>query len=125
MPTSDDIRQDIELKVVELLKQKVEDGAMTEERSQTIAKLVLDTLRPGMNLTQLFQAIPKLDDSFPELSQIILPYLHQYEDNITNKAKETIQTLIKQGHYDAATKLAKDAINQEVELVITGSGKAH
>ena len=120
----DDIRQEIELKVVELLKQKVEDGTMTEERSQHVAKIVLDTLRPGMSLVELYKAIPTLDDTCPELSPVIVPYLRVYEENITKKTQETISNMIKLGQYDAASSLAKKTINQDVELVMTGSGRA-
>lgn len=121
--TPDDMRQEIELKVVELLKEKVASGEMTEERSQQVAKLVLDTLRPGMSLVELYKAIPKLDDTVPELSAIILPYLRQYEEHITKKAQGTISTMIKEGQYNAATTLAQKTIAQEVDLVMTGTGK--
>lgn len=122
-PTADDIRQDIELKVVELLKKLVEEGSVTEERSQQIAKIVLDTLSPGMSLAQLYKAIPKLDDTAPELSPIILPYLRQYEEHITKKAEVDVQNLIKSGQYDAAADLAKKTISQEVELISYGAAK--
>ncbi len=123
-PTADDIRQDIELNVVELLKKLVEEGSITEERSQQIAKIVLDTLAPGMTLSELYKAIPRLDDTASELSPVILPYLRQYEEHITKKARENVQNLIRLGQYDAASDLAKKTIDQEVDLVSYGtSGK--
>ena len=51
----DDIRQEIELKVVNFLKEKATEGTMTEERSQQIAQRVLDTLTPGMSLEELYK----------------------------------------------------------------------
>lgn len=112
----DDIRKDIELKVVELLKAKLSDGTMTEERSKGISKIVLDLLEPGMDLTSLYKAIMKLDDECPELSLIVLPYAKQYEETITQKATSQVQNYIKVGQYDAAVNLAKKVASQDVEL---------
>ena len=70
----DDIRQQIELKVVELVKARMADGSMTEERSQQVSQRVLDLLQPGMSMEALYRAISKLDDTMPELSPGVLPY---------------------------------------------------
>lgn len=119
----DDLRQRIELNVVELIKTKLADGTMTEERSQQISQMVLDTLKPGMNLEELYKAIPKLDDAAQELSTIIIPYLREYEDKIAQTAEGTVRSLIRQGQYDAAVKLSQNVINQDVALVWQGAGK--
>ncbi|MBI4066113.1 hypothetical protein HY411_00190 [Candidatus Gottesmanbacteria bacterium] len=115
----DDIRQQIELKVVELIKTKLADGSISEERSQQISQMVLSTLTPGMTLEALYKAIPKLDDAYPELSPIILPYLREYEDKVAQTAEVTVRDFIRQGKYDAATQLAKKAIAQDIDLVWT------
>lgn len=117
--TADDIRQDIELKVVELLKQQIAAGTMTEERSQQIAKIVLEALRPGMSLEELYKSIPKLDDTASEISPIILPYLKDYEEHVTKKTQSQVQNLIRQGQFDAAAKLAEQAVHQDIKLVWT------
>lgn len=116
----DDIRQEIELKVVELLKQKVEEGTMTEERSQALAQLVLSALRPGMSWEELMKTIPTLDDTAPELSLVILPYLRRYDEIIRHKAERKVADLIKIGQYDAAATLSKQVIAQE-GIQMTGS----
>ena len=121
--TPDDIRQQIELKVVEFLRHVVTEGTMTEERSQAIAKLVLTHLVPGMSWHELYKAIPKLDDASQEISPIIVPYLREYEDRIAQAAEKTVSEYIHLGKYDAAINLAKKVINQEVEIVWTASAK--
>ena len=118
--TPDDIRQQIELQVVELIKARTAEENMTDERSQAISQRVLDLLQPGMSLEALYKAISKLDDNAPELSPIIIPYLRDYEINVTKKAQEEIQRMIKEGQFDAAAKLAEKAINQDVQLVWEG-----
>lgn len=122
--TPDDLRQQIELKVVEMIKQKLSDGTMTEERSQELSQIVLDTLKPGMSFEELYRAIPKLDDNASELSPIILPILRNYEQNVNKKALESVSNLIKLGQFDAAAKLADRAINQDVKLVWQGKGES-
>lgn len=121
--TPDDIRQQIELKVVEFLRKVVTEGTMTEERSQAIAKLVLEHLTPGMSWQALYKAIPKLDDASQEISPIIVPYLREYEDRVAQAAEVTVRDFIRQGKYDAAVKLAQRVIAQDVDLVWTASAK--
>ena len=52
--TPDDLRQQIELKIVELIKEKLSDGSMTEDRAQEISQMVLNQLKPGMNFEELY-----------------------------------------------------------------------
>lgn len=119
----ENLRQQIELDVVELLKNRLADGSLTEERAQAISQHVLKTLVPGMNAKDFYKRIPELDDAFPELSPIILPILRAVEENINQKVVSSVANLIRVGQYDAATKLAQDTINQDVDQVWQGSGK--
>jgi len=121
--TPDDIRQQIELAVVEMIKVKLADGSMTEERSQQISQTVLDTIKPNMSWEDLYDAIFKLDDNCQELSPIVLPYAQQYEQNITQKTIASVENLIKTGKYDAASKLAQDTIHTNIKLKWQGSGR--
>ena len=118
--TPDDLRQQIELQVVELIKRKLADGTMTEERSQQISQVVLDTIRPGMTIEELYRAVPKLDDTLPELAPIVLPIVRQYEQEITQQAQRGVSELIRQGQFDAAASLAHKAISQDLKLVWEG-----
>lgn len=121
--TPDDIRQQIELKVVELIKARLADGSITEERAQKLSQIVLDTITPGMSFEALYKAVAKLDDFAPELAPIVLPLMREYEDTVVAQAQDRVRTLIREGQYDAATKLAKNAINQSVTLVWKGAGQ--
>ena len=121
--TPDDIRQQIELKVVELIKAKLADGSMTEERAQQASQIVLDTLKPGMGYEELYQAIGKLDDTVQELAPVVLPLMQQYERDIVKPIEKNVQDLIMHGQFDAATALAKKAIGQDVKLEYVGTGK--
>jgi hypothetical protein len=76
-----------------------------------------------MTYEELYKAIPKLDDTFPELSSVILPILKEYELNVNQKAMDSVRELIRQGQFDAAAKLGKRTVSQDIKLVWQGSGK--
>lgn len=120
----DDLRQQIELQVVELIKAKLADGSMTEERAQQASQVVLDSLKPDMSFEELYQAIGRLDDVVQELAPVVVPIMKQYEAQIVQPISTNVSELIRQGQYDAASALAKKAISQDVKLQWTGSGKA-
>jgi hypothetical protein len=119
-----DLRQSIELKVVELIKKRLEDGTITEERAQELSQLVLDTITPGMSLDELHKAIPTLDDTAPELSPIVLPVVRMYEDTVAKQAEEGVRGFIRTGQYDAAVALAKQTISHDAKVEWHGIGKA-
>ena len=121
--TPDDLRQQIELQVVELIKKKLADGSMTEERAQQASQVVLDTLKPGMSFEELYQAVGRLDDVVQELAPVVLPILKQYEQDIVKPIQKNVTELIMQGQYNAATRLAKQAIGQDIKMEWTGSAK--
>lgn len=118
--TPDDLRQQIELSVVELIKSRLTDGSITEERAQALSQIVLDTIKPDMSFEALYKAAAKLDDHAPELAPIVLPLMQEYEKTIVSQAQHTVSSLIRQGQYDAATNLAQKAIAQDIDLVWTG-----
>jgi hypothetical protein len=121
--TPDDIRQQIELQVVDLIKKKLAEGSMTEERAQQASQIVLDTLKPGMGYEELYRAVGKLDDVVQELAPVVLPFMEQYEHEIVKPVQKNVTELIMQGQYDAATALAKKAISQDIKMQWTESGK--
>lgn len=113
----DELREQIELEIVELIRRKLESGEITEGRAKQLAQRALDVLKPGMSFDQLYKAIPTLDDTIPELAPVVLPHIKDYEVNVTAKALENVRNLIAQGQYDAAATLGKKASNRDVELV--------
>jgi hypothetical protein len=120
----DDIREEIELQIVDLLKEKLATGEMTDSRAQQISERTLTILVPGMSFEKLYRAIGALDDTMTELSPVILPYIKEYEENVTGQALSSVRELIKQGQYDAAAKLGVKAAGSDVELQWSGSSSA-
>ncbi|MCX8009302.1 MAG: hypothetical protein N3A54_06450 [Patescibacteria group bacterium] len=122
--TPDDLREEVELKIVELIKEKLENGTMTEERSEAIAQHVLDTLKPGMSFQELYKAIFNLDDQFIELSPIVLPIIRDYDEKVIKKVTKKVSELIQQGQYEEAEELSKKAIAGNLKIVWQASAKA-
>lgn len=122
--TADDVRQQLEQQIVELIQEKLQDGTLVEDRAQAMSRLALELLRPGMSLDELYRAVPKLDDTFQELAPVVLPIVRDYEEHVVIPAQKGIANLIHQGQYDAAVKLAKKVVAQEVKLEWQGSAKA-
>lgn len=120
----DDLRQKIELQVVELIKAKLADGTLSEERAQAISQLTLDLLKPGMSFEELYRTIPKLDDTFPELSSVVAPIVNEYEQRVVSRAKQGVSDLIRQGQFDAAAKLGQKVVGGNVTLEWQGTADA-
>lgn len=120
----DEIREDIELRIVELIKSLLSTGTITDDRARQLSQRTLEVLVPGQTLEELYRAIPKLDDTMSELAPIVLPFMRDYEQNVTKQAQTNVEELIRQGQYDAAVKLSQQAIDKKVDLVWKGSAKA-
>jgi len=121
--TPDDLRQKVELRVVEMIKQKLAEGTLTEERSQAIAQHVLDSLKPGMTFQELYKAIFKLDDMYGELCPVTLPIIKEYEDTVTKQAQKAVSQLIAQGKYEEAETLAQQTVTGNINIVWQASAK--
>ena len=119
----DELREQIELEIVELLRAKLDAMEITDTRAKAIAQRALDVLRVGMSFEELYKAIPTLDDTMPELAPVVLPHIRDYETNVTSQALKNVRNLIKQGQFDAAAALGKKASSRDVELVWTGTGR--
>ncbi len=121
--TPDDLRQKVELRVVEMIKQKLAEGTLTEERSQAIAQHVLDSLKTGMTFQELYKAIFKLDDMYGELCPVTLPIIKEYEDTVTKQAQKAVSQLIAQGKYEEAETLAQQTVTGNINIVWQASAK--
>ena len=93
--TPDDLRQQIELAVVELIKK-----TRRRHHDRIEVRLSLKTcsicLNQACRLKKLYRALPKLDDAFPE-SPLSSSSPTEYEDHITQQASSTVSELIKRG----------------------------
>lgn len=118
--TPDELREEVELAVVDLLRDLLDRGKITDNRAQAISQQVLDTLTPGMSFEQIYQMVPKLDDNTPELAPVTTPIIREYEERVVSQATNEVSKLIREGQFDAASKLAKQAVSKEVKIAWEG-----
>jgi len=106
----DDFRKLIEIEVLKTIKKLAEEGNITKEKIQAIAKNTLDLIQEGMTLEELYRNAVKLDDNFPELSPVVFTIMKEYEEKYEKKALTQVSDLIKTGHYDEAQDMVKKVL---------------
>lgn len=86
------LRNDFELHVVELIKEALQDGKMSEPRAQQIARMVLDALRPGHSVHEVYQCALELCSRVPELMSLIPSIVKDFKaNNISISPQEEVK----------------------------------
>lgn len=112
----DDLKSEIQSKIVDLITKKLESGQMSPERAKEIAKMILDKLSGSYTFEELIKIIPKLDDQFEELGQVIVPVMVDYEKRMREEINTKINDHLQQKNFDEVLRIAKDAITMESQL---------
>jgi hypothetical protein len=102
--------------IVDLITKKLEAGTINEDRAKEIAREVLKRLPEHITYEELIRVIPKLDDDYKELAEVVVPIMVEYEQKIRVIINQKISALMQQQKYDEALELAKKAIEFEKGL---------
>lgn len=113
---SSPIKDKIQTQVVELISKGLESGEISESRAREIAKLVLEKLPDNLTEEEMMLIIPKLDDEFRELSEIVMPIMQDYEARIRAAVEKKILDLARARKFQEAIDLAKKAIALSSQL---------
>jgi hypothetical protein len=113
---AEELRQKVQEQIVSLITKKLEAGEINEARAKEIAALVLEKLPSDISYDKLMQVLPKLDDHFLELSNVVVPIMIEYEQKVRKAVDEKITALIKSGQLDQALNIAKKALDFEKNL---------
>ena len=113
---AEEVKEQLQAKIVEIITSKLESGEMTEDRAKQIAKHVLDQLPEGISYQQLMEKIPRLDDHFHEIGSAVIPIMVEYEKKMKAIIEERISALLKANKLDEALDFTKKAINFEKSL---------
>lgn len=113
---ADALKNAIQTQIVELITRKLEAGLMTAERAKEIAKMILDQMSGEYSYEELIKLIPKLDDHFEELGQVIVPVMVDYEKKLREEINSKIESHLKEKNFDEVLRLAKEAIALESQL---------
>lgn len=114
LSNSEEFRKFIEVEVLKIIKDLAENGQTPQEKIQSIARLTLDLIQPGMTLEQLYQNAVKLDDRNPELAPVVFMVMKEYEEKYERKALEQVSQLVKSGQYDEAQNMVKKVLQFKI-----------
>lgn len=99
---AEEYRKNLEFKILEIIKDKLEEGQMDTDRARKIAKMVLDKLHPPLTLEQIHQIAPSLDDHFTELADAVLPIVEDHQREIEKVVAQHATRLINSGKFEEA-----------------------
>ena len=111
-----EIKRIIQEKIVELITKRLSSGQMTPERAKEIAGMILDKMPDNISYDDLISILPKLDDHFDELSQIIVPVMLDYEKRMREEINIKIDEHLNMKNFDEVLRLAREAIEKEKQL---------
>lgn len=112
----EEIKNLVQAQIVDLITRKLQSGQMSSERAKEIAQLILDKLSGQLTTDELIQIIPKLDDQFEELGQVIVPVMVEYEKSFREQINQKIDSHLQEKNFDEVLRLAKEAIKKESQL---------
>lgn len=112
----EELKKEVQARIVDLITRKLEAGQMSADRAREIAKMILDRMSGNISFEELIKLIPKLDDQFQELSQVIVPIMVDYEKRMREEINTKIDSHLKQKNFDEVLRIAKEAIEHESQL---------
>lgn len=117
-PTTPDkgLRERVQAQVVELITQGLEEGTISEDRARNIARLVLERLPEGVSNEELMQILPKLDDDFAELTEVVLPIVSEYEEKLRQAVESKVLDLVRARKFKEALDLTRQGIDMSRNL---------
>lgn len=110
------LRQKVQAEVVNIITRGLEEGTISEERAREMAKLILEKLPEGVSDEELLAIIPKLDDEFTELTEVVLPIVTEYEQKIRTAVEEKALKLVRDQKFTEALELARKGIEMAKNL---------
>ena len=115
---AEEFRKMIEVEVLKIIKDLAEKGQTPQERIQELAQLVLDLIKPGMNLEELYSNAVKLDDRHSELAPVVFKVMKEYEEVYEKKALTHVNQLIKSGNFDQAQDMVKKVLKFKISNIV-------
>lgn len=109
-------KKEVQAQIVALITKKLETGEMTPDRAKEIASMILEKMPEDMSDEQLLEIIPKLDDHFNELAQVVVPIMLDYEAQMRMEVNRQIDEHLKQKDFDSVLQITKQAIEKEKQL---------
>ncbi|MBD3280299.1 hypothetical protein GF389_02115 [Candidatus Dojkabacteria bacterium] len=110
------LREKVQSQVVALITERLKAGEMTQERSKKIASMVLEKMPEDINYKELMNVIPKLDDEFGELAEVVIPIMTEYEKKLHKAIENRVLSLVREKKFKEAMIEARRGIELEKRL---------
>lgn len=110
------LREKVQSDIVNLITQKIKSGEMSQDRAQQIAAMVLEKVPENISREELLKVIPKLDDEFIELADVVVPIMTEYEKTIHKTIEEKVLKLVREKKFKEAMIEARRGIEIEKGL---------
>ncbi len=111
------LRDEVQEKTVALVTKGLEEGEMSEERARAIAQMILEKIPEGISDKELMNVLPKLDDEFKELADVVMPIITEYELKVRKAVEQKVLKLVRQKKFKQALKLTRQGIEYTSKLV--------
>ena len=113
-----ELKRKIEKEVLRVIHNLAKENARPPSYLSSMAQTALDLLEPAQTIDELYRNAIRLDDNFPELSEIVYTLLEEYEKKYQESAVRLASQLVKQGQYE----LAEQTIKKFLEFKINKYG---
>ncbi len=110
------LRERIQKDIVALITDKLRSGEMSQERAQKIAATVLEKIPENISYEELYRILPKLDDDFRELADVVVPMMVEYEKKVRKTIEDRVLKLVRDKKFKEAMIEARKGIELEKRL---------
>lgn len=108
-------RKKIELEILQIIEGRLKSHQMGATRAKEIARYILGSLHPNMDLDQIYEMVQNFDDHFSELVPVVLEVSKDYDERVKKAVVDHVTVLLRQGKIDEANVLLKKATNKEIK----------
>ena len=107
--------QELEKEIAELLVNKLEHLDISLDRAAQIAKFTLKSLPQGLSDEEVRAMVPKLDDEYYELSDIVYKHMKDYEEKYKSVVLDEAGDLVSHKHFDEAKQLLDNYFKKKMK----------
>lgn len=114
--TGDSLRERVQKAVVKVITKGLESGSISEDRARGIAKMILEKVPDGVSDKDLIEVIPTLDDEYPELGEVVIPIVMEYEEKVRKIIEGKVLNLVRARKFEDAIDMARKGMDYSRQL---------
>ena len=103
-------RKNVENQMLVIIKNLLDTGRLTADRTKEIAQFVLQVLPQGITIPQVNDAVLAITQKYPEFKGLNISAKKDLEENTKQTALPQIHELLTQGNIEAAHEILKKAM---------------